>query len=208
MVKTRIDEIKERLIAFDATVTNDLDYPTYKIFKEYISDINWLLKELEISKKVIDELGKIARQGLGEMSRLEDIKERLSKATKGEWFNPKDGDSVQAYVERDDYANSYQICLVDREEDLEFIAHSKADVEWLIESLEATSKALVEFRDGSKLLAKENGIMKEALEFYSDSYNMYGEVKECDLKADTSGDVVREFGSLAREALKKVEENV
>lgn len=99
------------------------------------------------------------------MNRLDEIKSRLANATAGHWEYDSSRDTHDSciYVEGatpDEYGyidvysgggvvgSSEWICI--KENDGQFIAHSKADVEWLIQEVERLSKKVGDNRgDGS-----------------------------------------------------------
>ena len=76
-------------------------------------------------------------------SRLGKIRARLEKATKGDWFDPQDGESVQVRIEKEEYDYASEVCLVDNTDDIEFIAHSKEDIEYLLNDAQ-TSRFLMD----------------------------------------------------------------
>ena len=63
------------------------------------------------------------------------------------------------------------------------------------------------FKLQAELKEKDETIKKlrERLGFYADKSNFYGVVSECDLKACPIGEVSQEFGKLARQTLKEIE---
>jgi hypothetical protein len=90
------------------------------------------------------------------MSRLDEIKERERKATKGEWkFIPglwnvgyETGHSDGSIITEDD---GWYIATMEnapeQAENADFIAHSKEDIPWLIERLEEAREIIADRSD-------------------------------------------------------------
>lgn len=81
------------------------------------------------------------------MSRIEEIKDRLSKATEGDWYIDEDGEVIcgrKSDLERIEEGLLPQLIETAfiESNDAKFIAHSKSDIEFLFQEIEKRDKAI------------------------------------------------------------------
>ena len=74
------------------------------------------------------------------MTRIDEIRERLDKATPGPWEVDTDGSGGHGVFSDDEHMNP--VCLYAKSEDIDLIANAPADLAWCLRKIERLSTKL------------------------------------------------------------------